>query len=290
MSAAGALDASVIIPARNAARTITAQLDALTRQAFRGSWEVLVVDNASTDDTAAVARRYSTTLPGMTVLSCPRPGANAARNVGLRAARGRVVLFCDADDIVADDWIAAMVRALGASPVVAGAIDDRSLNSAEVLAGAPRRTSSLEVSANFLPRGITANLGVRTDAARAIGGFDEAFQFGATDTEFCWRLQLAGYSIAYESAAVVAWRRYGDLRTVSRKAFKTGRAHARLFRLFRAAGMPRTDPVRAVVGWARLLVTAPFRMRGTARREWVRAASASAGRLVGSVEQRVLYL
>lgn len=286
-----AIDVTVVMPARDSASTIAGQLDALAAQDYSGRWEVIVVDNGSTDGTGQMAQGWREAVGELTVVRCDKPGANAARNAGIARARGRYILFCDADDRVSPQWVQAMASALETHPLVAGAIDEVSLNPPDVLRGAPRRrTDGLETSGGFLPRGITANLGVRADAARSVGGFNEAYRFGATDTEFCWRLQLAGYPLSFEPRAIVAWRRSGDHRVVTRKAFKTGRAHARLFREFRSAGMPRTRVLGAVAVWVRLVISAPMRLTGSGRREWLRAAAAAAGRLVGSLEHRVVYL
>ena len=94
---------SVVIPARNAARTLDAQLQALAAQRFPAEWEVLVSDNGSTDATRAVAVEWAGRIPLLRVIDASaRPGASAARNLGAAAAHGELLLFCDADDVVAD--------------------------------------------------------------------------------------------------------------------------------------------------------------------------------------------
>ena len=87
---------SVIIPVWNSPDLLAKCLAALAVQSYpRERYEVLVVDNGSTDSTAAVARNY----PFVTLLSEPVPGAYRARNRGLAAARGEYVAFTDADCI-----------------------------------------------------------------------------------------------------------------------------------------------------------------------------------------------
>lgn len=279
--------ASVVIPARDAAATIGEQLAGLATQDATVGWEVVVVDNGSTDATVALARSYADRLPRLTIITCARPGANAARNVGASVATGALLLYCDADDVVGVGWVSAMVEALATDDVVGGLIDNDSLGSGAM----QRHPPGVPVAAGFLPRAITANLGVRRAAWEHVGGFAEDYEYGCTDTEFCWRLQLAGYTIGYAEAAVVAYRHRETLRASAKKAFLTGRARGRLFRDFRRFGMPRPRLAGVAMRWARILSVTPlvpFSRR--ARWWWAVEAAGAAGRVAGSRKFRVRYL
>jgi glycosyltransferase involved in cell wall biosynthesis len=284
--------ASVVIPALNAEATLGQQLTALAAQVGDVDFEVLVVDNGSRDGTVQVVHEHADRLPGLRVLSCPRPGANAARNTGLAEARGDVVLFCDADDEVDAAWVAAMTASLqNGSVLVAGRIDDLTLNTPEAIARTQRYPPGTPVVARFLPRGIGANLGVRAEAARSVGGFNEAYHYGATDTEFCWRLQLAGHALDYCPDAVVRYRLRPDLGASVRRAYPSGQARAQLYRDFRASGMPRSRVSGALRRWAVLVVTAGrYFADEETKAAWLREVYHAAGRVKGSVKFRVLYL
>ena len=284
------VEASVVIPAKNAASTISVQLDALAAQSGDVPFEVVVVDNGSTDATVPIAGAYADRLR-IRVVRCPRAGANAARNFGATAAAGDALLFCDADDRVHPTWVAAMSAALREHDAAGGTIDNDSLSGDFSGGWMPRHPAGVPVMAGFLPRAITANFGVRKEVWAALGGFDEDYAYGCTDTEFCWRLQLAAYSLGYAEDAVVAYRHRADLRASALKAYKTGRARGRLFRDFRAAGMPQPRLAGAVVRWLRLLAmvpVVPFSPR--ARWWWVNQSAAAAGRVAGSIAFRVRYL
>ena len=97
---------SVIIPARNEAETLPALLLAVKAQRLQPT-EIIVVDNASTDDTAQVAAQH-----GARVLHCARPGVAHARQMGLEAARGEWIATTDADSVPETDWLAALDRAV----------------------------------------------------------------------------------------------------------------------------------------------------------------------------------
>ena len=99
---------SVVMPARDAERTIAASLAALARQTLAPvDYEVIVVDDGSADDTAAIAARF----PGVRVLLQGRRGDEASRRAGAAAARGEVVAFARADAPPAEGWLEELVRA-----------------------------------------------------------------------------------------------------------------------------------------------------------------------------------
>src|SRR5690349_1945599 len=107
------VDLSIVIAARDAAATLGEQLDALATQVWDGTWEVLVVDNGSTDATCAIVRAAARQWPGLRLVEATDGvGPAYARNVGSRSATGRSLAFCDADDVVAPGWVAAMGGAL----------------------------------------------------------------------------------------------------------------------------------------------------------------------------------
>jgi hypothetical protein len=103
---------SVVIPTYNRAGLIGATLDAILLQTSPPA-EVIVVDDGSTDDTAAVLARYA---PRVRRIVIPNSGDLAARNYGLRAARGRLVAFCDSDDLWQPDYLATMAALWKAEP------------------------------------------------------------------------------------------------------------------------------------------------------------------------------
>jgi glycosyltransferase involved in cell wall biosynthesis len=101
--AAGSCELSVVIPARNAADTIGVQLESLVRQRFDRPWEVVVVDNGSTDGTRAAVESFADRLPGLRIVDASeRQGIGYARNRGVEAACGRLIAYCDADDAVSE--------------------------------------------------------------------------------------------------------------------------------------------------------------------------------------------
>jgi glycosyltransferase involved in cell wall biosynthesis len=106
---------SAVVPAYNAARTLRAAVESILLQTV-GDIEVIVVDDGSGDDTAGVARAIGD--PRVRLVSQANGGASAARNAGIRSARGRYVAFLDADDLWLPNKLARQLALLGSRPDV----------------------------------------------------------------------------------------------------------------------------------------------------------------------------
>ncbi|THF63648.1 glycosyltransferase family 2 protein [Pseudothauera nasutitermitis] len=108
--------ATVLLATYNGAATLLRVLEAHTLlEAPRGGWRLVVIDNASTDDTPAILSRYAGRLP-LTVLRTGRRGKNLALNLGLQHASGDLVVFTDDDAPPAPDWLAALCRCAAEQP------------------------------------------------------------------------------------------------------------------------------------------------------------------------------
>lgn len=190
--------ASVIVPAFNAASTLPATLEALGAQVLTDPFEVIVVDDGSSDGTVEVARAAS--LP-VTLLEQPNLGPAAARNRGAAAASGRVLAFTDADCVPEPDWLAAGLAALERADLVQGAVRPD-----PTVARLPfDRTVWVSRESGLYE---CASLFVRREAFDRVGGFEDwlGARMGkelAEDAWFGWRVRSTGSTTAFESGAVV---------------------------------------------------------------------------------------
>lgn len=192
---------SVIVPARDAAATLPALLDALAAlHAPPGTAvELLLVDDGSTDATAGLAAAHPA---GVRVLTSPGRGPAAARNAAAAAARGEILAFTDADCAPEPDWLVAAVAALDAgADLVQGAVGPPP----GVHVGPFDRTVRVGQPTHLYE---TANLVVRRDLFDRLGGFESwlgtatAKELGE-DAWLGWRAVRAGARTAFAADAVV---------------------------------------------------------------------------------------
>lgn len=198
--------ASVVIPAHNASGTIEECLQALARQSLPGTeYEVIVVDDGSSDSTRATATRY-----GVEVLTQDHQGPAAARNLGVAHARGEVVLFTDADCVPTSDWIESMLAPFG-DDQIAGAKGVYRTHQKELVA----RFVQLEYEDKYglmrKERYIdfidTYSAAYRKEVFNNNEGFDPAFpRASGEDIEFSYRLAERGYKMIFVPRAIVFHR------------------------------------------------------------------------------------
>ena len=217
----------VVMPAHNAAPTLPAQLGALAAQDFAGSWELVAVENASTDDTLAVLDGWKQRIPQLRVVSTPQPGASHARNFGVRASGAPLILLCDADDVVDANWISAMTDALDHHDLVAGPIELEQLNA--ITLPRPVLDAGDALPRRYgLPYAVTANIGFHRTLFDSIGGFDETITV-CEDMDFGWRAHLGGLSLGTAPGATVHYRLRSTLRSYLRQQYRYAIGHAHVY-------------------------------------------------------------
>ncbi|MFN2460769.1 MAG: lasso peptide biosynthesis B2 protein [Candidatus Velthaea sp.] len=224
---------SVVIPVYNGAETIGAMLAALCGQAGAPpDLEIIVVDNGSTDDTRAVVSRFA----NVQLLDEPVRGPAAARNRGLRAARGEIVVHLDADTLPTRRWLAPLVAPFADPAVV--------LAAGRTLCFAPRTAAERYIAAAGLyetdravsrppfPFAPSLNMAVRRSAALAVGGWSQDLMT-AEDVDFSQRI-LARFPgpIAYAADAVLFHRVRSTPAALAKLAFTYGEGIAHMYRRY----------------------------------------------------------
>jgi len=286
------VELSVVMPARDAAAVIGQQLDALGVQDWDGSWEVVVaVDAGSTDGTADVVRRHPGGRAPVRVVDVPAgTGPGAARNVGVGAASGRSLAFCDADDVVAGGWVAAIGDALRCHEFVTGPLELDLLNPTWIVDSRGRSFADRRpVFEGIMPYASSCNLGLRQALFERVGGFDPAWRVGE-DLELSLRLWLSGADVYFEPAAVVHYRLRPTLGSTYRQARSYGRVRPLLAERLRAAGRPAPKRAAGLRNWAWLLRHLPLLVDPAGRAKWLWVAGQRIGSIEGSVRVRRLYL
>lgn len=208
-------DISFVVPARNESAGIAACVDALVRQGNGAIVEVIVVDNGSVDDTAAIA-----SARGARVVHEPRPGLAHARQAGLVAAHAPILVFVDADTLVPPGWADAALAEFQRRPRLVAFSPAFSFHDGRFLDnvgnGIFREFLCPLTNAALLGLGrpgilIGSTMAIRTEALRAAGGVDQAFQFYGEDTMIARRLRKSGVvSFVQQPRVHTSARRYQD--------------------------------------------------------------------------------
>lgn len=222
---------SVVIACYNAGATLAEQLEALAAQPCPVSWELILADNGSTDDSLVVARRFADRLPLRILDAAGRRGAAHARNAGAYEAAGEWIAFCDADDIVGPTWLDAVCTAMRREPFVAGRVDVARLNSPRVF-----RSRRLEQREELqpargnrlgLPHAGAGNMALHRSVFLGVAGFDEGLT-ALEDTDLCWRIQLAGTPLVFDRDMLLHTRLRSTLSGNFRQGYAYGQGHSRL--------------------------------------------------------------
>lgn len=233
---AGRPTISVIVCSRDRADQLERCLQAFEQaDAPPGSWELLVVDNGSTDHTSEVVRARSrgTRLP-LEYLVEDAPGLSRARNRGLAAAAGDLVAFTDDDCRVSPTWLQAIVRVFARDPnlmVLGGRVDLADpLDSPVSIRPFPDALRISEMH-HIMARLMGCNMAFRHDVFRKIGLFDPKLGAGtligsSEDLDMFYRALKAGMTLRYEPEVHVRHahgRRPGANLAMLRQSYVRGR-------------------------------------------------------------------
>lgn len=284
---------SVIIPCYNGAKTIGEQLEALASQVWAEPWEIIVADNRSTDNSMAIVKQYQACLPNLRIVDASaRQGQPYALNYGAEAAVGESLAFCDADDVVGPGWLPTIGEALNRYDFVACRFDTEKLNAPwlhKSRANPQQNGLKKYTHPPYLYHAGGGSLGVKRVLHEAIGGFDETLPI-LHDTDYCWRLQLAGTELNFVPDAVMYIRYRDTLDGIYRQAGNYAEYNVLLYKRYRLQGMPPISLKAGLLAWVKLAQRPQRLLRLEGRAKWVWQFGWCMGRLRGSIKHRVLAL
>jgi glycosyltransferase involved in cell wall biosynthesis len=245
---------SVVVPTRNRAAYLAVALRSVQSQDFDESYELIVVDDGSTDTTQDVVREA-----GASLIRLPEPrGPNAARNAGIAAARGALVVLVDDDVLAPQVWLRAMLDGSRRHPdadVFGGRIRAR------FEGGAPRSCGREEPPITTLDLGPadreavavwSANIALRRKTWEEVGPFPEDAPIGGDEEEWLLAVRRSGRKIVYLADAWLDHRRVGPdarLRSLVRSHYARGR-NLRAWDVRRGGAPPLSRELRVLAGCA----------------------------------------
>jgi len=290
---------SIIIPAKNESRRIAGTLTAVLGQNFDDTYEIIVVDNGSSDGTAVEARRFP-----VTVLEELRPGRSHARNAGIRSASGDILVFLDADCSPDKSWLRELLIPFTDPDVgcVAGEIlpTDIETELHRYLSRIGYFSQKTTLSHPFRPFAQTGNAAYRKSVIDTIGLFDEGLLSGQ-DADLTWRMLLeTDKKLEFAETAIV----YHPYPKESRGFFKQRMRHAygsvALFVKYRSYMLVKGKKetyweYRALLKLALRTALAMVlnKNHDDVREQWfmvLAELSAKTGRVMGSIKRRTWYL
>ena len=279
---------SVVIPCYNVEATLADQVDRLLPQVIERDAELVLVDNNSNDETPRLLERLSRSEHVVVNAATERQGAAYARNVGVEIASGDLLLFCDADDLVDEGWVATMADALKDSAVVTGQLETASLNT-EVQRGGRSHSTDLSTFYGLFPLVHGGNMATTREAWKAIGPLDESMRSGE-DIEWSLRAYVAGFDIAKLQDAVIHYRYRSSARDLWKQGLSYGTFRPEIARRAHALLGDRVSRLAGVKSWAWLLLHAPSILSAERRAQLAWVAGNRLGHVRGSFRSRFMLL
>lgn len=219
---------SVVVCTYNGEATLGDCLDGLAKLTYP-DYEVIVVDDGSTDSSAEVAARHDVRL-----VRTENRGLASARNAGMKTASGEIIAYVDDDARPDPHWLHYLVAefargdhcAVG-GPNIAPGGDGLTADCVASAPGGPLHVLLSDAEAEHIPG---CNMAIRAQALRAIGGFDPRFAAAGDDVDVCWRLAQRGWTIGFAPAGFVWHHRRNSVRAYWRQQRGYGKAEALLER------------------------------------------------------------
>ena len=217
---------SVVVCSCNGEPTIRDTMEALQKLEYP-EYEVIVIDDGSTDRLAEIVSEYAVTL-----ISTENRGLSNARNTGMEAASGEIIAYTDDDAYPDPHWLHYLALTFLRSdyvgvggPNLAPPGDGWAADCVANAPGGPVHVLLCDRVAEHIPG---CNMAFKKEALMAIGGFDPRYRAAGDDVDVCWRLQEQGWIIGFSPAAIVWHHRRNSLRAFWRQQLGYGKAEALL--------------------------------------------------------------
>jgi len=229
---------SVVIPALNSASTISYTLKSIFSNNFpKELFEVIVVDNGSSDETVEIARKYP-----VKIFYCPKRGIGPPRNLGIKKAKGEIICLTDSDCIVEKNWLAKIYTFFNEKPEadgVGGPVFPYPHHQTKIQKltgelfvedqGYPKKLKEVEFGST---QGIIfgSNCAYKKEALITVGGYSEP---GGSNLELAWRLVLKGRKLFFSPHVKVYHIFPSDIPSIFKQQFRWGFQLTYMKRIYR---------------------------------------------------------
>jgi GT2 family glycosyltransferase len=218
---------SIIVCSYNGAKTLAACLESLGRIDYP-NYEVILVDDGSTDDSREIAARF----PDVRYVYQTNHGLSHARNHGAAIAKGEIFAYTDSDCMADPDWLYYLLSTLlngkyagVGGPNVSPPAQNWVQACVAAAPGGPSHVLLTDTIAEHIPG---CNMAWYRWAFESVGGFDPEYHKAGDDVDFCWRVQQAGHAIAFSPTAIVWHYRRFTLRAFRKQQEGYGEAESLL--------------------------------------------------------------
>lgn len=232
---------SIVIPVYNSLPTLQLQIEALRQQKVTYPFEILIADNGSNDGLKEWVQAYQKSkFNNLRYIDCSaHRGAAYARNFASSQARGKYLLFCDADDLVDEYWVSDAFEALQLYPVVTGsAVTVYESDFSEILTPTdgwkkfgPRVTQDIYQESgmgSMAPALLGGNFAIHKELFEELGGFDAYFSRGSEDNDLSYRIKKSGVVLMSSQNMRILYRIREDTLKLIARGYQTGKTFSEL--------------------------------------------------------------
>lgn len=295
---------SIIVPSYNSENTIALCIESLLKQTYpKDRYEVIVIDNGSRDNTAWIIKRYPVVYLYEDKIQTP----SAARNAGIKIAKGKLIGFTDADCIAAEDWLFKIVSNAEEDTIGCVLGDVKAYKPQnyveQYLADRQLFSQRITLSNRFLPYAQTGNVFYKKEVLRKIGLFEEKW-VSAEDADLSWRMQLnTDYYMKFVPDAIVYHKHRTSVKSMFKQKVNYGIGMTLLYKKYKDK-MPNRkyqetfEDFKLWVYFSGVVIKLKLNMYKNASEydkkkkyfDFLCFAAGKIGKLIGSLKNRVYYV
>lgn len=277
--------ASVIIPTLNSRELLQKQIiSVLNQDTTPYEFEVIIADNGSTDGTEELVAYFAKSDYRIRYIDASsKKGVSFARNKGVSVSSGSLIVFCDADDVVQENWLKAYIDTFIDRPgQTYGGQLSRYIGD-QFVSKSGLNTTLWELA---FPSG--ANCAIDKSTFEKLGQFDESWEWGGEDANFFWNAQLQGVELIFVKDAWIFYQMRASIKSTVKQQFLYGLASSRLYAKFKESGMHSEKKIQ-ILRTTVVNSIGVFHLNWQKRMFYLGRVAFQIGKIYGSYRYKVKY-